>query len=65
MFVSEAQGIVKELFGGDGQEVTFEQLRSLQGRMGAVSVFGEDGELLVMVVKVGRILGLLLEMMII
>ena len=51
MFVSEAQGIVKELFGGDGQKVTFEQLRSLQGRMGAVSVFGEDGELLVGGVK--------------
>jgi len=51
MFVSEAQEIIKELFGGDGQKVTFEQLRSLQGRMGAVSVFGEDGELLVGGVK--------------
>ena len=51
MFVAEAQDIVKELFGGDGQKVTFEQLRSLQGKMGAVSVFGEDGELLVGGVK--------------
>ena len=47
MFVSEAQGIVKELFGGDGQMVNFEQLNSLQGRMGAISVYGENGELLV------------------
>jgi hypothetical protein len=47
MFVSESQEIVKELFGGDGQMVTFEQLNSLQGRMGAISVYGENGELLV------------------